>query len=268
MAVAFVAGILLLAGAPAQGAPARTFSLAYTAELRGNIVPCACPARPLGGLSRRIGWIDSLRTAATGPLFVVDAGRFESYPGGLPFPQGPARDGLRSLLHDGDRAIAYDARVGGAAVPGGLRPNEARRILRDGVAVAFVAIDERIDPAPAAAALRRLEKADVVVLLCSGDLSFATAAAVTVGADVAVVSRGATFFEPLWRDGILYLGPGLDGKYVGLARLAVGPPVHALEVRLRAMDASVPDSPAWKARIEDVLLGVERSQPNALSRGE
>ena len=251
-----------------SGRTSRTVTLVYTAELRGNLVPCACPARPLGGLARRVGWIDSLRTARTDPLFVVDAGSsadlLQTYPG-MPASE---QDGIARLLDDGVRASGYDARVGGSDAPPGLRPNEARRVQRGGATLAFVAVDERIDPAPAAGAVRALGSVDLLIVLCSGDFHFATTAAQLLRPDVVVVARGATFPEPIRQDGAVFLGPGADGKYVGVARISCGKPPRTIEARLRPMDASVPASAAWEERIETVLVGLESRHPGALSRGE
>jgi hypothetical protein len=263
-----MAGGLLFSVAPAGGATGRTITLAYTAELRGNLVPCACPARPLGGLARRIGWVDSLRSATAGPVFVVDAGSSEEPLGGYPFVPPAERVGLQTLLEAADREMAYDASVGASRDAASLQANEARRVVRDGVAVGFVAVDERTDPTPAGKAVRALGRVDLVVLLCSGDFSFATTAAGIVRADIAVVARGAKYTAPIWQDGVLFLGPGVDGKYVGLARVTDGKPVRALDVRLRSMDATVPSSPAWEERVETALVGLEARHPGALSRGE
>lgn len=164
--------------------------------------------------------------------------------------------------------MAYDARVGAGGDAASLQANEALRVVRDGVAVGFVAVDERTDPAPAAKAVRSVGKVDLVVLLCSGDFSFATSAARIVRADIAVVARGAKYTAPIWQNGVLFLGPGVDGKYVGLARVTDGKPVRALDVRLRSMDATVPSSPAWEERVETALVGLEARHPGALSRGE
>jgi hypothetical protein len=269
---AVLAGVLsaavLLAAPDARAVTPRTVTLVYTAELRGNIVPCSCPARALGGLARRIGWVDSLRAASMEPLFVVDAGSStdlaQTYPGMPP----PEQDRLERLLDEGDRALGYDARAGGADGPPRLPPNQARRIVHGGAAVVFVAVDERVDAAPALPALRQAGKADLVVLLCSGDTNFALSAAKLLQPDVAVVARGATFPEPLRRDGVLFLGPGVDGKYVGYARITLGKPARAVEARLRAMDASVGSSGEWEARVETEVLAVESRHPGALVRGE
>jgi hypothetical protein len=263
-----IAGGLLVADSPAKARSSRTITLAYTGELRGNLVPCACPARPLGGLARRIGWIDSLRTASEDPVFVVDAGSSADLPQSYPGMPLSEQDALVRLLGEGERAIGYDARVGGPEGAPRLRPNEALRVERGGAVVAFAAVDERLDPGPAGPALRALGTVDLVVLLCSGDFSFATTAARLLRPDVVVVARGATYPAPIRQDGVLFLGPGVDGKYVGLVRVASGHPARALEARLRPMDAAVPSSPAWEERVETALVGVEARHPGALARGE
>jgi len=252
--------------------------LAYTAETRGNLLPCTCPGNPLGGLARRVGFLDSLRAGSTQPLVVVDAGSF--FPNRADYPLLPESEVPRLLALHTEAAVAagYDAIALGpppSSPPDGARwlgANEARLVTKEGLRLAIAVIDEHSDPAPAAAAVRSLGRTDLVIVLCSGDLSFGSSAAATVGAQVVVVSRGACLKEPLWIGDVLFLGPGQAGKYVGVAELSLpsagAGPVRALSVRLRSMDGSAPTDTAWQERVEETTLSIERAHPQSLSQGE
>jgi hypothetical protein len=111
---------------------------------------------------------------------------------------------------------------------------------------------------------------DLLVLLCSGDLNFAQAAARETGAQVVVVSRGARFEDPLVIGDVLYLGPGHDGKHVGIADVSLAGPSHLLEssVRLRPMDGTAASLAGWRERVEEAVLAIERAHPSAFSQGE
>jgi hypothetical protein len=274
------AGVLALClailPARSEGVRPENLRIAYTAETRGNLLPCACPGQPLGGLARRIGFLDSLRAAPGGPLLVVDAGRF--LPDASDYPLLPSGEflGLLALHEAAAEEAGYDAIVlegNQRSAPSGprwLKPNEARLVDRQGLRIGLVAVDEWTDSSPARRALRSLGDVDLVVLLCSGDLSLAANAAPALGAQIAVVSRGAHLREPLVRDGVLYLGPGHAGKHVGLADCGISPRggVRALSVKLRPMDGGTPPQSVWAERVEQTVLRVERSHPSALSQGE
>ncbi len=271
---AAAAGWILLAATAASGGAGHrpaAIAIAYTSELHGNLLPCSCPAHALGGLARRIGWADSLRAASADPLLVVDAAAL--LPEQQDFPL-LSRDGLASLrdLHmEAARAIGYDAIAGaGSGDLPLLGCNRARAIEVGGIRVLVAAVDERTDPAPAAAAVHALGPADLVLLLCDGDMHFGSRAARVVGAQVAVVARGARFDAPVWQDGVLLLGAGVAGKYTGCARLTIGAngEVRPAGVRLRAMDGTVPIDRGWQARVETAALAIERARPGALSAGE
>ena len=53
--------------------PTKRVTLAWTAEVRGEIEPCGCPTVPYGGFERRAAYVDQLR-AQGDPVFVLDAG--------------------------------------------------------------------------------------------------------------------------------------------------------------------------------------------------
>lgn len=275
-----LAGLILLAacvalpGARAAAASGAILRLAYTAETRGNLLPCSCPKRPLGGLARRLGFLDSLGAGQPVPLLTVDAGRF--FPGRSDYPLLPA-EGLDSLvaLHvEAARAAGYDAIVAdppaGDPDPRWLRPNTGRLVERGRLRIGIVAVDERQDPSTARDAVRELGSIDLLLLLCSGDFNFALRAAEALDADVIVVSRGALLQSPTIRDDRLYLGPGQAGKYVGLAEIAVAgqKKVQVRSVRLRPMDAGAPADPDWQDRVDQTALALERAYPLSLSQGE
>lgn len=249
-----------------RDAGGRTIRICYTTELHGNLMPCACPIRPLGGLARRIGWIDSLRAAPDAePILMLDAG--ESLPRAQDFPRldDSRRDAILPLYQEAAKRIGYDA-ISGID----LETNQAKILVRNGIHIAVVALAEGIDPETAAPALRSLGRVDLTIALCSGDLNFAASAARRIGAKVAVASRGACLGGPFWRDGVLILGPGRAGRYVGLAQVDIRPDgaVHALDVRLRAMDGSVSADPVWRDRVERTVLDIERVLPGAFVAGE
>ena len=60
---------------PPRGEPRalRTFTIALTGEVRGEIEPCGCPTLPFGGFVRRERLLERLRAEDT-PLFHLDAG--------------------------------------------------------------------------------------------------------------------------------------------------------------------------------------------------
>jgi hypothetical protein len=84
------AGITVpLGGAPAPtGGSADTLFIFFTAETRGNLVPCSCPTRPLGGLARRAGFLEAAteRLRPSGTILRLDSGGF------LPVGEVPLRD--------------------------------------------------------------------------------------------------------------------------------------------------------------------------------
>jgi hypothetical protein len=268
----------LIVPAAAAGAAGSTLAIAYTAELRGNLLPCPCPADPLGGLARRVGWVDSLRQAVDLPLLVVDAGKL--LPARDAFPTLPEADWqrLQELHVEAAHRIGYDLVLSDPhSDPEGphgdlpwIQPGEARLVRRGGLRIAIAAVDERSDPAPARRALTLLGPVDFVVLLCSGDLHFARRASRDLGASVCVVARGAAFREPVVEEGTLYLGPGRDGKYVGLAEVEVAAPHQVIPraLRLRRMDATAPAPAPWRERVEETVLAIERTSPGAFAAGE
>jgi hypothetical protein len=267
---------MVLSAGQAVATPARTLRIAYTAETHGNLLPCVCPGHPLGGLARRVGFLDSLRSGSADPTFVVDAGKF--FADRSEYPAITDRDlrTLRDLQAAAAKEAGYDAVLldMGISAPAETGPwlpsGAARAVTKAGVRVLFLALDERSDLETARGSLDAAGPADLTVLLCSGDLNFAQAAAQMTGAQVAIVSRGACFSEPLVRDEVLYLGPGRAGKYVGVADCSTsgGGKVKAAQVRLRPMDGGAPSSAVWQERVERTVLAIERTSPSTFTQGE
>jgi hypothetical protein len=251
--------------------------IAYTSELRGNLLPCFCPKEPFGGLARRIGWVDSLRQNTTGELLVLDGGSALPEREQYPLLSRGFRTSLLKLHLEALEAIGYDALLAtpGAAVQDvaakdsevpWVAPNQVVKIERGWLTVLVLGIDENHELDEAVAAVTSAGPADLTVLLCSGDYHFASAALERIDAAVVIVGRGACFHQPARHKGSLLLGPCREGKYVGWVRIEVTPGETAklLDHRLRAMDATVPAPSAWRERVEGIVLEIERNQPGAL----
>ncbi len=262
------------AGKAHAASPAAVLRIAYTAELRGNLQPCSCPANPLGGLARRIGFLDSLRTAPDpAPLLVLDAGRM--LPERDRFPRLPAGAfaRLQDLTIEAAAEASYDAILSDdGSIPDArwIPPLQARRVEIAGKRIGICALEERFDPLEAREAVGALGRVDLLILLCSADLHYAMRAAKLLGARAAIVARGADFDRPVLLDGVLFFGPGRDGRHTGYARIEVrrGEAPRVLEGKLRAMDGSTPVDPQWQDRVERLLLEIDQESPGALAWGE
>ncbi|MBD3161967.1 MAG: hypothetical protein GF346_06730 [Candidatus Eisenbacteria bacterium] len=269
---------LSLAGAadPAPAGPAAsTLRIVYTAEVRGNLLPCVCPTRPLGGLARRIGWVDSLRTASTVPTVVVDAGALLPGPAFYPLLAPEDLAGLRALHVEAAERIGYAAIVGEPAGPEEgslpwLPPNRSRTVEVAGRSIRFVAVGEDVPFVAEEGLPASVGSADLTVLLCDGDLHLALRSAPLVKADVAVVSRGALYRSPLERGGTLFLGPGAEGKQVGAitVQFAGTGEFRLSQATLRPMDRAVPVPREWQRRVEETVLWLERRSPSGLAPAE
>ncbi len=98
LGLALAAACIPFTGMQATAGGDAPLRIAFTAETNGNLLPCPCPGNPLGGLDRRIGFLDSLRAAPGGPILIVDAGRF--FPGSAEYPLLPAAERPRLIaLH-------------------------------------------------------------------------------------------------------------------------------------------------------------------------
>lgn len=271
------AALFALLGAGGAAAPSaadrpEAIRIVYTAEVRGNLLPCPCPSRPLGGLGRRIGWIDSLRAASETPLLVVDAGSL--LPAGEFFPFLTAEDlaRLRCLHAEAADRIGYSAIAGEPAGPEEeglpwLPPNRSRTVEIGGRSIRLAAVAEHAPLDPERLTGESAPPADLTILLCDGDFHLAGRAAREIGADLAIVSRGAFYSEPIERDGTLFLGPGREGKHVGAVTVSFGAHGDFLIVNptLRPMDAAVPVPLDWRRRVEETVLWLERRSPGALA---
>ncbi|MCW8129996.1 MAG: hypothetical protein KIS92_06550 [Planctomycetota bacterium] len=107
---------MLLAVACAFGAPIRgaedekpVFTVIFTAEAHGALLPCDCPLQPLGGVARRAALIKQYRSR--GPVVLVDAGGWAA--GGIyddDSDGNPERDRLRTdLMAKAMALMKYDA---------------------------------------------------------------------------------------------------------------------------------------------------------------
>lgn len=272
----FACGLLLAVAVVTSAAPgparASKLRILFTAELRGNLLPCPCPERPLGGIARRTAWIDSVRGASRDPLLVLDAGG--AVPRRFRDEDGEPLDLVRSTFCEGLRRSRYDALAGdplaftGAPNLPWLRAGNSRLVERDGIRVEVISASEH-QPLPPPREGLPVNGAIPRLLLCDGDLSFARAAAASFGADIAIVSRGARFDPPRWFDGVLFLGPGVDGKYIGDVVLEVGEGEPRIRShRLRSMDGTVVADPAMQARLAETVAVAASSRPDLLGVGE
>ncbi|MBS1262811.1 MAG: hypothetical protein MAG453_02180 [Calditrichaeota bacterium] len=71
-----LAAALLLPGCARRTKP-RPFTVALSGYLMGQVGPCSCPGKPLGGLARRAGVLDRELESRRGVL-TIDAGKFIS----------------------------------------------------------------------------------------------------------------------------------------------------------------------------------------------
>ncbi|HEY3319629.1 MAG TPA: hypothetical protein VGP72_04045 [Planctomycetota bacterium] len=93
----------------AEAPPAQPlFTVLFTAEAHGALLPCDCPLQPIGGVARRATLIERYR--GRGPVLLVDAGGWSA--GGLYDEDSdgdPARDTLRtSLMAGAMKLMNYD----------------------------------------------------------------------------------------------------------------------------------------------------------------
>lgn len=100
--------LAVLAGWPLAAAEKPAFTILFTAEVHGALLPCDCPLEPLGGLARRATLVKRYRER--GPVLLVDVGGWA--PGGMydEYSDGdPERDKLRTkLMAQAMLAMKYD----------------------------------------------------------------------------------------------------------------------------------------------------------------
>ena len=249
--------------------PTTRLTLLFTAETRGNLVPCSCPKNPLGGLARRVGFLRDNDDG--GNILRVDAGGF------LPEGEVPLRDdpgaaaGLLRILQDGLKRAGYQAVVVDRgdraflaretpAQHASLRdlfldadPPSPARILSWGTwRTALLALDERLpDSTVVRAAAQAREDARLLVVLARADGFSGRRLARLSHADLVVLSRGANPEQTLYEGSVPMVGCGLEGKQVGEVILSTGARgVTVSTFRLHPMDAQVKE--------ESVLAGEVR----------
>ncbi len=268
--LAFLILAALLAPGPAAWA-ADTLRVVFTAETRGNLLPCSCPTHPLGGLARRAGFLKSFARAergrflgpdANGTTLVLDAGGF------LPEGQVPLRDDpkvkarfVRLLLHGmeaaGVQAVALDYRERGFLsdlAPAEMRrlgpalldadPPSRPRVLRWGERkVAVLALEESLaDSVVIRAGCQARAGADYLIVLARADCFTGRRLARLARADLVLLSRGARPGEPLHEGRSILVGCGMDGREAGeillVSQDAGG--LATAHFTLHAMDDTVP----------------------------
>ena len=226
-----------------------TLRVVFSAETHGNLEPCPCKDRPLGGLARRVGHFVATVHADQATLR-LDSGGF------LPVADVPLRDDpavltryvrllTRALIRSRLDAVALDgghetllARVapreweslGPAALS--ANPVGRARYFRwgdRGVAVLAVESGVREEALRLAARTAREEGAalvggsatrTVLILLARADAWQGQNLARMVQPDLVLLSRGARPRGPIQIGPTTLVGCGIDGKEMGEVRIA------------------------------------------------
>jgi hypothetical protein len=274
----------------ARAAGGDTLTVLFTAETRGNLLPCACPKEPWGGLARRVRFLREAVEARrhSGTCFVLDAGGF------LPEGKVPLRNRERTareivglLLEGLDRAAVQGAPLdhGERAYLEGMAPVETRklspvlfeadppspaRILAwQNRRVALLALEETLpDSTVRRAGHGARAGADLLIVLARADAFSGRRLARLSGADLVLLSRGAHPPAPFTEGKTLLAGCGIEGKEIGEIRLLpASDGLRLAEFRLHPMDSGCPADSVLEARVEDL---VRRDGPGSLAaeRGE
>lgn len=293
-AIAFAAPLLAAFPAgPALGAPAApkagtatggdTLTVLFTAETRGNLVPCTCPGEKTGGLARRVGLLRQLAgtRAAGGTVLVLDAG------GQLPDGTVPLRDspetmeryvslllesmeagGLTAAAIDhGERTflLRYAPRQAGRLAPVLLEadPPSRPRVVRWGDrTIAILALEESLPDTTVLAAGRAARAAaDFVLVLARAEAFTGRRLARLSGADLVLLSRGARPPELLREGESILAGCGVDGHELGEIRLverrdapnASRPALEPVSHRLHRLGAGTPEDAEIARRVTRLL---------------
>lgn len=273
------------AGRPGPSSDCRgdTLTILFTAETRGNLLPCACPGDRSGGLARRVGFLREAaeRRSGGGTVLVCDAGG-QLPDGAVPLRAGPATaERYVGLLLEAMEASGLVA----AAIDHGQRaflrrtaPAEARRLdpllldadppsrprrLRWGDrAVAILALEESLsDEAVTAAGRSARVGADYLCVLARADAFSGRRLARLAGADLVLLSRGARPPTVLREGAAMLAGCGVDGHEIGELRLVERPAAHdptrcALEVasfRLHPMGSGAPEDLVFARRVQELV---------------
>ncbi len=267
--------------------PPDTLTVLFTGETRGNIVPCACPKNPLGGLARRAGFLREAARNSQGSLLVLDAGGF------MPEGEVPLRDDpdvarryvrllLRGLERAGIEATALDhgerasiARIApaelsalGPALLDGDPPAPARIFRREGWKIAVLALEESLPDAEViAAGTRARAEADLLIVLARADCFTGRRLARLSRAGLVLLSRGARPEAPLREEGAFLVGSGIDGREIGeirLVRTADGR-LDVAGFRLIPMNATVQADRILEKEVRDLVRDAGPGQVEVLS---
>jgi len=246
-----------------------TLAVFFTAETHGNLEPCTCPERQLGGLARRVSFLTRTQSSDTATLR-VDAGGF------LPVEDVPLRDDpavalryvrllLRGLERSNYDAIALD--LGQRQTLSRMAPAETRaltgasldanpvsppRIYRwndTGVALLAIAAEVPAEVQQLAAADARKQAAEaagvsetLLIVLARANAIDGRNVARATGADLVVLSLGARPKQALREGSSVLVGAGMDGREVGEIQVARGDRGWSFgPLRLHAMDRDQPD---------------------------
>jgi hypothetical protein len=278
LTLALLAGprLLLPSGAAAAGSPSDTLTILFTGETRGNLLPCACPNNPLGGLARRVRFLrERAEELAHGGLCLrLDAGGF------LPEGEVPLRNDpqvaaslvrllLRGLRSSGIEATVLDYRE--RAFLEQSAPEEYRRLehaLLDadppgspkiipwgGRKIALLALEESLpDSVIIRAGCLARARADFLIVLGRANAFTGRRVARLARADLAILSRGARPDAPLEEGSALLVGPGAEGREVGEIRLCLDPAgrLRLVDFRLHPMDGGRPEDPEMSHAVADL----------------
>jgi hypothetical protein len=276
-----------------------TLTVLFTAETRGNLTPCTCPTKPLGGLARRVRLMadEAARHAAGGTVLRLDAGGFlpegeiplRAVPGATArlvsvILEGFARAGVQALALDyqEDAYLRRQAPDQAAALgPALLRadPPAPPRLLRWGTDdVAVLALEESLpDSSIVRASAAAREMADMVIVLARADAVSGRRLARLSRAELVILSRGARPVAPLREGPSFLVGCGADGREAGEVRLvwagrALSDPlpadgsrsrIHLTEFRLWSLSPNLPEDRAMAAEVRQ-LMDEAGPRPRAL----
>jgi len=257
-----------------SGAEAESLRILFTAETRGNLAPCACPSRPLGGLARRVAFLHSYRDRPG--VLCLDVGGFLPQ-GEVRLPDSPevAREYVELLLDGMDtagvRASALDfgeRRFLDGITPEAMGRSGTRLLEADppgpafvfaahGRRIAILALEETSEDAlvrDAGAAARA--RCDLLVVLARADAFTGRRLARLARPDLVLLSRGARPEGLLMEGSVPLVGCGIEGREVGEVVLVLERDSHRARVadwRLHAMDATQPEHPELERRVRRLL---------------
>ncbi|MFN8546926.1 MAG: hypothetical protein U0527_02885 [Candidatus Eisenbacteria bacterium] len=260
--------------------PGDTLTVYFTAETHGNLEPCSCPERQLGGLARRVAFLAQTHGKKDASLR-LDAGGF------LPIDDVPLRDDpavatrfvkllLRGLERSHYDAIALDlgqrqtltrmAQAEARVLAGGwmdANPVAPPRLFKwndTGVALLTVAAEVPSSVQEIAAADAREHAAGIpgvtrtlLIVMARANASDGRSVARATSADLVVLSLGARPKQALREGASVLVGAGMDGREVGEIKLTLDDGHWAFgPLQLHAMDSTQPEDP-------EIALSVEKT---------